>query len=135
VFKAGEHAVRGALATWRRLSLDAKIIGALAVFNWLLLFQKHTVITVTSDTPIWTLFPAWAAPLYLFAVGVLALAYPLRDLRTRHAFDARQRWLHLAALVAVFVIIPTLAAIVLRATGNPYTYIHDGALIAEEAAR
>jgi hypothetical protein len=135
VFKAGEYAVRSALGTWRRLSLDAKIIGALAIFNWLLLFQKHTVLTVTTDTPIWTLFPIWAAPLYLLAVGALAVAYPLRDLKAGRAFDARQRWLHLAGLIAVFIVIPTVAAMVLRATGKPYTYIHDGALMAEEAAR
>jgi hypothetical protein len=135
VFKAGEYAVRGALGIWRRLSLDAKIVGSLAVFNWLLLFQKHTVLTVSTDTPIWTLFPSWAAPVYLFAVGLLALAYPLRDLRDRRSFGTRERWMHLAGLIAVFIVLPTLAAIVLRATGKPYTYIHDGALMVEEAAR
>src|SRR5205814_141946 len=43
--------------------------------------------------------------------------------------------LHLAAIIATFVIIPTLASIVLRETGKPYTYIHDGALMVEEASR
>jgi hypothetical protein len=42
---------------------------------------------------------------------------------------------HLAAIVATFVIIPTLASIVLRETGKPYTYVHDGALMVEQASR
>jgi hypothetical protein len=42
---------------------------------------------------------------------------------------------HVAAIVAVFVVVPTLASLVLRETGKPYTYIHDGALMIEWAAR
>src|SRR5206468_1076971 len=42
---------------------------------------------------------------------------------------------HLAAMIAAFVIIPTFASIILRETGKPYTYIHDGALMIEEASR
>jgi hypothetical protein len=42
---------------------------------------------------------------------------------------------HLAAIIAVFVVVPTIASLILRETGRPYTYIHDGALMVEEAAR
>jgi len=130
-----ERIVRASLARWRRLTFDAKIIGALALLNWGLLFNSHTVVQVTRDAPIWQLFPGLLGPLYLFAVGVAALAYPLRDLRARPSFGERQRWVHLAVIIALFVVLPTIVAIVLRATGKPYTFIHDGALMAEEAAR
>ncbi len=130
-----ERVVRAGFARWRRLTFDAKVIGVLALLNWALLFRSHTVVQVSRDAPIWQLFPGLLGPLYLFAVGVAALAYPLRDLRDRASFGSRQRWLHLGALVLLFVVLPTLAAVVLRATGKPYTYIHDGALMAEEAAR
>jgi hypothetical protein len=43
--------------------------------------------------------------------------------------------MHLGIIIAVFVIVPTIASIVLRETGKPYTYIHDGALMIEEAGR
>jgi hypothetical protein len=47
----------------------------------------------------------------------------------------RQRAVHLGALVAAFVVAPTIASLILRETGKPYTYIHDGALMVEYAAR
>ncbi len=130
-----ERVTRAGLAGWRRLTLDAKVIGVLALLNWVLLFRAHTIVQVARDAPIWQLFPGLFGPLYLFAVGVVAVAYPLRDLRARRSFGTRRRWLHLALLVGLFVVLPTIVAIVLRATGKPYTYIHDGALMAEEAAR
>lgn len=133
--RLAERGVRSALDTWRRLSLDAKVVGALALLNWALLIQNHTVVMVTHDAPLWQLFPGLVGPLYLFVVGVVALAYPLRDLRGGARFTPRARWAHFATLVLLFVVIPTIAAMVLRATGQPYTYIHDGALMAEEAAR
>ena len=43
--------------------------------------------------------------------------------------------MHLAAVLTVFVVVPTIASIVLRETGKPYTYVHDGALMIEEASR
>src|SRR5919201_2117615 len=130
-----ERVIREALSRWRQLSFDAKVIGFLGLANWLLLFRSDTIVQVTRDAPIWQLFPGLAGPLYLFAVGVVALAYPWRDLHHRRAFDTRQRWIHLGAIVALFVVLPTAAAVVLRATGQPYTFIHDGALMAEWAAR
>ena len=33
------------------------------------------------------------------------------------------------------MIVPTIAEVVLRGTGKPYTYVHDGAIMVEEAAR
>jgi hypothetical protein len=129
-----ERVVRAGFARWRRLSFDAKVIVVLALLNWALLFRSHTVLQVARDLPIWQLFPGLLGPLYLFVVGAVALAYPLRD---RHGarFSDRQRWLHLGALVMLFVVLPTVVAMVLRASGKPYTFIHDGALMAEEAAR
>ncbi len=132
--RAAEFAVRGVLVMWRRLSLDAKVITGLGVLNWLLLFQSHTVVMANRDEPVWTLFPGLAGPLYLFAVAVASVTYALRDLRSP-SFGPRQRWRHLALLIFLFVVLPTIASIVLRATGKPYTYIHDGALMAEEAAK
>ena len=130
-----ERTVRGALLRWRLLSFDAKVIGALGLFNWLLLFKSDTIVQVTRDGPIWQLFPGLVGPAYLFVVGVVALAYPWRDLYHRESFGPRARWIHLGAIVAVFVILPSAAAVVLRATGQPWTYVHDGALMAEEAAK
>ena len=65
----------------------------------------------------------------------MPFAYAFRDHRSRAAFTTRQRAWHVAAIVAAFVVMPTLASIVLRETGKPYTYIHDGALMVEWAAR
>lgn len=135
IVRTFEHGVRSALETWRRLSLDARVIGAIGVFNWLLLFQNHTTVATTRDVPLWQLFPAGWDVVFLVATGVLAVTYALRDLRSGRAFTTRQRWLHLAAIVAVFVVAPTIASLVLRLTGKPYTYIHDGALMIEWAAR
>lgn len=85
--------------------------------------------------PLWRLFPFGADTAFLIACGVLPLAYALRDHRSGAAFTARQRAMHVACIVAVFVVVPTIASIVLRETGKPYTYIHDGALMIEWAAR
>lgn len=123
------------LAPLRGLSVDAKVVGALALGNWLLLFANHTTVQETADGPLWRLFPGLAGPLYLALCGLLAASYPLRDRRWAAAFTTRARALHLAAIVAAFVVVPTLAAIVLRETGRPYTYVHDGAIMVEEAAR
>ena len=123
------------MRAWAALSLDAKVVAAVAFGNWLLLFANHTVIQVTRDAPLWQLFPGpWGAA-WLLACGLIALAYPLRDHRLGSGFTVRARVAHLAAIVALFVVIPTIAAIVLRETGKPYTYVHDGAIMVEEAAR
>ena len=135
VAKALERAARWALGAWRDLSLDAKVVGAVAVANAALLVSNHTTVQATSDAPLWRLFPAPAGILYLLACAALAVAYPLRDRRRGASFTTRQRWLHLAAIIAVFAVLPTIAAIVLRETGRPYTYVHDGAIMIEEAAR
>jgi len=135
IIRAGERAARWLLEAWRRLSLDAKIVGALAVANWLLLFANHTTVAATSDETIWRLFPGVAGPAFLLVAGTVAFAYPFRDRRQGASFTPRDRWLHLALILAVFVVVPTVASIVLRETGKPYTYIHDGALMIEEAAR
>ena len=130
-----ERVVREGLSRWRRLTLDGKVVGALGLANWVLLLRSDTIVQVSRDAPIWQLFPGLVGPLYLFVVGAVALAYPWRDLHRRARFGERQRWLHLGAIVALFVVVPALAAMLLRATGQPWTYIHDGALMAEEAAR
>jgi len=135
VIKVAERQARAALQAWRELSLDAKIVSAVGMANWLLLFANHTTVAATRDVPLWQLFPFGADLVFLIACGVLPLAYALRDHRSHGAFTTRQRAVHVASILAVFVVIPTLASIVLRETGKPYTYIHDGALMIEWAAR
>ena len=135
MIKAAERFARAALQAWRELSLDAKVVSTVGTANWLLLFGNHTTVAATTDVPLWQLFPLGADALFLIACGVLPVAYAMRDHRWGAAFTPRQRAIHLASIVAVFVIIPTLASIVLRETGKPYTYIHDGALMIEWAAR
>jgi len=135
VIKAAERFARAALQAWRELSLDAKVVSAVGTANWLLLFGNHTTVAATTDVPLWQLFPLGADALFLIACGVLPIAYAMRDHRRGAAFTPRQRAIHLASIVAVFVVIPTLASILLRETGKPYTYIHDGALMIEWAAR
>ena len=133
--KALERFTKWALSAWRDLSLDAKVVALFGVGNWFLLFANHTTVAATHDVPLWQLFPPGADAAFLIACGTLAFAYPLRDHRARGSFTARARVLHLAAIITTFVIIPTLASIILRETGKPYTYIHDGALMVEEASR
>jgi hypothetical protein len=133
--KALERFTKWALWAWRDLSLDAKVIALFGVGNWLLLFANHTTVAATHDVPLWQLFPPGADIAFLVACGALAFAYPVRAHVAREKFTTRARVLHLAAMVGAFVIVPTLASIVLRETGKPYTYIHDGALMVEEAAR
>jgi len=135
IARALEWQVLSVLAFWRALSLDARVVGLLGVGNWLLLFFNHTTVQAAQDDVLWRLFPGIAGPLWLVLCGALAIAYPLRDRRSGIAFGARDRALHLAAIVVAFVVLPTLASIVLRETGKPYTYVHDGAIMVEEAAR
>lgn len=135
IFRGAERAARWLLEAWRALSLDAKVVGALGIGNWLLLFANHTTVAATSDEPIWRLFPGVAGAVFLALAGAVAWAYPFRDRRQGAAFTPRGRWIHLGLLIAVFVVVPTIASILLRETGKPYTYIHDGALMIEEAAR
>ncbi len=119
----------------RGLSLDAIVVGALALGNWALLFQNHTIVQVEHDAPLWQMFPGLWAAAWMLACGLVAALYPLRDLRAGERFTRRDRVIHLAAIVILFVVIPTIVAIVLRGTGKPYTYVHDGAIMVEEAAR
>jgi len=135
IIRGGERAARWLLDAWRALSLDAKIVGTVAIANWLLLFTNHTTVAATSDETIWRLFPGVAGPAFLAVAGLVAFSYPFRDRRQGVSFTPRGRWVHLAVIIAVFVVVPTIASIVLRETGKPYTYIHDGALMIEEAAR
>ena len=124
-----------AVAAWRDLSLDAKVVGAIAIANAALLIANHTTVQATSDAPLWRLFPGPAGPLWLALCFAVAAAYPYRDRRHGLGFTTRDRWLHLAAIIALFAVVPTIASIVLRETGRPYTYVHDGAIMVEEAAR
>ena len=135
IIRGGERAARWLLDAWRTLSLDAKVVGTIAVANWLLLFANHTTVAATRDETIWRLFPGVAGPAFLAAAGIVAFSYPFRDRRQGASFTPSGRWLHLGLIVAVFVVVPTVASIVLRETGKPYTYVHDGALMIEEAAR
>jgi hypothetical protein len=125
----------GGVKVWDALSLDAKVVGVLALGNAALLVGNHTVVQVTRDAPLWQLFPGLWGGAWLLACGLVAALYPLRDARLGSRFGARARVLHLASIVVLFVVIPTVAAIVLRDTGKPYTYVHDGAIMVEEAAR
>src|SRR5438132_10377938 len=133
--RAVERVLRWSLQAWRELSVDAKVVGAVAVANWLLLFGSHTTVAATHDVPLWQLFPFGADVAFLTACGALAATYPLRDRRSGSSFTTRDRAIHLATIVVAFVILPAVASVVLRETGRPYTYIHDGALMVEEAAR
>jgi hypothetical protein len=133
--KALERFTKWALWAWRDLSLDAKVVAIFGVGNWFLLFANHTTVAATRDVPLWQLFPAGADAAFLITCGAVAFAYPFRDHRSRGSFTTRARAIHLAAIVATFVVIPTIASIVLRETGKPYTYVHDGALMIEEASR
>ncbi|HKY50372.1 MAG TPA: hypothetical protein VJP45_03865, partial [Candidatus Limnocylindria bacterium] len=135
MFLIAERWVRAAIEAWRGLSIDAKVVSAVGSANWLLLFANHTTVAATRDVPLWQLFPLGADLLFLIACGVLPIAYAMRDHVSRGAFTTRDRVVHLAAIVAAFVVVPTIASIVLRETGKPYTYIHDGALMVEWAAR
>ena len=117
------------------LSLDAKVVGAIALLDWLLLFGNTTIVQVDRDGPLWQLFPGLWSAVWLLACGLLAAAYPLRDHRLGPKFTPRARLVHFAAIVLFFVVIPAVAAVVLRETGKPYTYVHDGAIMVEEAAR
>jgi len=133
--KAIERFIKWALSAWRDLSLDAKVVAVFGVGNWFLLFANHTTVAATHDVPLWQLFPPGADAAFLIACGTLAFTYPFRDHHSRGSFTTRARMMHLAAIIATFVIVPTLASIILRETGKPYTYIHDGALMVEEASR
>ena len=135
IAKALERFLKWALWAWRDLSLDAKVVAGFGVVNWLLLFANHTTVAATRDVPLWELFPPGADMVFLVACGALAFSYAVRDRRSGPRFTTRARVVHLAAIVTAFVIVPTIASIVLRETGKPYSYIHDGALMVEEAAR
>jgi hypothetical protein len=135
IARALERTTRAGLQFWRTLSIDARVIASVGVANWLLLFANHTTVADTTDRPLWRLFPAGWDAVFLVACGSLALLYAVRDHRSGPAFTVRQRAVHLAAIVASFVVAPTIVSIVLRETGRPYTYIHDGALMIEWAAR
>src|SRR2546421_10851160 len=133
--KTLERFIKWALWAWRDLSLDAKVVALFGLGNWSLLFANHTTVAATHDVPLWQLFPPGADAAFLITCGALAFTYPLRDRRAGKAFTTRARMVHVVAMVAAFVVVPTVASIVLRETGKPYTYIHDGALMVEEAAR
>ena len=135
IARAIEHAAHAALETWRHLSIDARVIVAVGLSNWVLLFANHTTVADTRDLPLWRLFPEGADTAFLAACGILAATYALRDLRSGRRFTVRQRAIHLAAIVAAFTVTPTIASLILRETGRAYTYIHDGALMIEWAAR
>jgi len=133
--RALERAVMLVLGAWRDLSLDSKVVGALAVANALLLIANHTTVQATADAPLWRLFPSLTGPVWLALCLVAGAAYAYRDRRHGLGFTTRDRWLHLAGIIVLFAVLPTIASIVLRETGRPYTYVHDGAIMVEEAAR
>ena len=133
--RALERAVMLVLGAWRDLSPDSKVVGALAVGNALLLIANHTTVQATADAPLWHLFPSLTGPVWLGLCLVAGAAYPYPDRRHGLGFTTRDRWLHLAGIIVLFAVLPTIASIVLRETGRPYTYVHDGAIMVEEAAR
>jgi len=133
--KALERGALWILAAWRDLSLDAKVIGALGLGNAALLIANHTTVQATADAPLWRLFPSLAGPVWLLLCAIAAALYPYRDRRHGAGFTTRDRWIHLGVIVLLFAVVPTIASIVLRETGRPFTYVHDGAIMVEEAAR
>ena len=133
--KALERAALWILTAWRALSLDAKVVGALGLGNAVLLIANHTTVQATADAPLWRLFPSGVGPLWLALCGSAAALYPYRDRRHGAGFTTGDRWVHLAVIVLLFVVLPTIASIALRETGRPFTYVHDGAIMVEEAAR
>src|SRR5688500_12074278 len=133
--KALERGALWILAAWRDLSLDAKVIGALGLGNAALLIANHTTVQATADAPLWRLFPSLAAPVWLLLCAIAAARYPYRDRRHGAGCTTRDRWIHLGVIVLLFAVVPTIASIVLRETGRPFTYVHDGAIMVEEAAR
>jgi hypothetical protein len=135
MIRASEGAARATLQFWRSLSIDARVVLAIGVFNWLLLFANHTTVADTRDVPLWRLFPQGVDTVFLATTGALAVLYAVRDRRSGIRFSVRQRAVHLAAMIAAFAVAPTIASIVLRDGGKPYTFIHDGALMIEWAAR
>src|SRR5438552_15152900 len=110
IFRAGERAARWLLEAWRGLSLDAKVVGGLAVANWLLLFANHTTVAATTDETIWRLFPGMAGPLFLAITGIVAFSYPVRDHRMGSAFSTRARRVHLGDALPAFAVRPTTAS-------------------------
>ena len=135
MIKVLEGAARAALEFWRSLSVDARAVGGIGVFNWLLLFANHTTVANTRDLPLWRLFPEGLDTVFLASCGILAVLYAVRDRRSGRRFTMRQRAVHLGAMIFAFTIAPTIASFILRETGRPYTFIHDGALMIEWAAR
>ena len=135
MIRALEGAARATIQFWRSLSLDARVVLAIGMFNWMLLFANHTTVADTHDVPLWRLFPQGLDTVFLASAGALAVLYAVRDRRSGPRFTGRQRAVHLAAMIAAFVIAPTIASILLRLGGKPYTFIHDGALMIEWAAR
>src|SRR5438045_1759094 len=91
IIRAGERAARWLLEGWRGLSVHAKVVGAVAVANWLLLFANHTTAAATNDQTLWPLFPGigGAAPLAIAAVS--ALSYPARPTPPRRSFTPAAR--------------------------------------------
>jgi hypothetical protein len=135
MIKALESAARAALQFWRSLSLDARVVAGVGVFNWLLLFANHTTVADTRDLPLWRLFPEGLDTVFLATCGALAVLYAFRDRRSGKRFTVGQRAVHVGAMIAAFTVAPTIASFLLRETGRPYTFIHDGALMIEWAAR
>jgi len=135
VIRALEGAARAAIQFWRSLSLDARVVLAIGIVNWLLLFANHTTVAETRDVPLWRLFPQGLDTVFLASTGILAVLYAVRDRRSGPRFTGWHRAFHLAAMIAAFTVAPTIASLLLRLDGKPYTYIHDGALMIEWAAR
>ncbi len=133
--KALERGALWILVAWRDLSLDAKVVGALGLGNAALLIANHTTVQATADAPLWRLFPSFTGPLWVALCAIAAVLYPYRDRRHGAGFTTRDRWVHLGVIVLLFAVVPTIASIVLRETGRPFTYVHDGAIMVEEAAR
>src|SRR5207302_6734147 len=86
-----EHSLKWSVQAWRDLSLDARVVGAVAVANWLLLFADHTTVAATRDVPLWQLFPPLADVAFLTVCGALAVTYVLRDRRAGAGFTTRDR--------------------------------------------
>src|SRR5258705_5445320 len=104
IARALERATRDALQFWRDLSIDARIVGAVGVANWFLLFANHTTVADTTDRPLWRLFPPGLDAGFLIACGSLAILYSVRHRRSGKGFTSPQRLGSLRPILSSFVV-------------------------------
>ena len=86
IAKALERSLKWSLEAWRGLALDAKVVAAFGIGNWLLLFANHTTVAATRDVPLWALFPAGWDIVFLVLCGALPRVMWAPDFGSRARF-------------------------------------------------